>query len=130
MTGAWQTADHRDIATTAKRESLRIARGGAWTVPMDHAGLLDFAQAEEASPEQAVLQAEQARLDAQRARRLWRAFSELSARCQQLLRVLIATPPRTYAEVAAALGMPVGSIGPIHINKGEKRREGGRARRV
>jgi DNA-directed RNA polymerase specialized sigma24 family protein len=80
---------------------------------MDHAGLLDFAQAEEASPEQAVLQAEQARLDAQSARRLWRAFSELSARCQQLLRVLIATPPRTYAEVAAALGLPVGSIGPI-----------------
>jgi len=29
-----------------------------------------------------------------------------------LLRVLIATPPPNYAEVAAALGMPVGSIGP------------------
>ncbi len=89
--GAW-------LATTARRESLRIARGGA--------------QTDEASPEQAVLQAEQARLDAQRARRLWRAFSELSARCQQLLRVLIATPPPTYAEAAAALGVPVGSIGP------------------
>jgi len=103
--GAW-------LATTAKRESLRIARGGARTVPMDHAALIDFAQTDEASPEQAVLQAEQARLDAQRARRLWRAFSELPARCQQLLRVLIATPPPTYAEVAAALDVPVGSIGP------------------
>ncbi len=103
--GAW-------LATTARRESLRIARSGARTVPMDHAALLDFAQADEASPEQAVLQAEQARLDAQRARRLWRAFSELSARCQQLLRVLIATPPPAYAEAAAALDVPVGSIGP------------------
>jgi RNA polymerase sigma factor (sigma-70 family) len=103
--GAW-------LATTARRESLRVARGGARTIPMDDAALLDFAQTDEASPEQAVLQAEQARLDAQRARRMWHAFGELSARCQQLLRVLIATPPPTYAEVAAALDLPVGSIGP------------------
>ena len=64
------------------------------------------------SPEQAVLDAEQAMLDSERARQLWRAFGALSARCQQLLRVLMATPPPSYAEVAAALDMPVGSIGP------------------
>src|SRR5260370_7473154 len=58
--GAW-------LATTARRESLRIAPAGARTVPRDHAALLDFAQTDEASPEQAVLQAEQARLDPQRA---------------------------------------------------------------
>ncbi len=103
--GAW-------LATTARRESLRVARSGARTVPMDETALIDLAQADEASPEQAVLQAEQARLDAQRARRMWRALGELSSRCQQLLRVLIATPPPTYAEVAAALDLPVGSIGP------------------
>jgi DNA-directed RNA polymerase specialized sigma24 family protein len=38
--------------------------------------------------------------------------SRLPARCQQLLRVLMASPPPSYAEAAAALGLPLGSIGP------------------
>jgi hypothetical protein len=38
--------------------------------------------------------------------------SRLPARCHELLRVLMASPPPSYAEVAAALGLPVGSIGP------------------
>ena len=141
--GAW-------LATTARRESLRVARSGARTVAMDDAGLLEFAQTDEASPEQALLQAEQARFDAERATRMWRAFGELSVRCQELLRVLIATQRPSYAEVAAALDLPVGSIGPTrarclkqlrrrlagevseaesraHISQGEKRREDRRA---
>jgi len=103
--GAW-------LATTARHEALRIARSTARLVPVDDVTLLAFGQADENSPEQAVLDTEQAVLDTERAAMLWRAFAELSARCQQLLRVLIATPPPNYAEVAAALGMPVGSIGP------------------
>jgi RNA polymerase sigma factor (sigma-70 family) len=43
---------------------------------------------------------------------LWKAFTRLSPRCQSLLRVLMADPPPRYAEVSAALDMPVGSIGP------------------
>jgi RNA polymerase sigma factor (sigma-70 family) len=43
---------------------------------------------------------------------LWRAFRSLNSRCQLLLRVLMADPTPSYAEVAAALDMPVGSIGP------------------
>jgi len=43
---------------------------------------------------------------------LWRAVGLLSGRCQQLLRILMASPPPSYAEVAAGLGLPVGSIGP------------------
>jgi RNA polymerase sigma factor (sigma-70 family) len=43
---------------------------------------------------------------------LWKAFRVLPARCQALLRVLMADPPPSYAEVSAALGLPVGSIGP------------------
>ena len=43
---------------------------------------------------------------------LWKAFGQLAARCQALLRVLTADPPPSYAEVSAALGVPVGSIGP------------------
>ena len=44
---------------------------------------------------------------------LWRVFQALDPRCQTLLRTLMADPPPRYAEVAAALDMPIGSIGPI-----------------
>jgi RNA polymerase sigma factor (sigma-70 family) len=43
---------------------------------------------------------------------LWRAVGRLTGRCQSLLRVLMADPPPSYAEVSAALALPVGSIGP------------------
>lgn len=43
---------------------------------------------------------------------LWRAFGGLRPPCQRLLRVLMADPPPSYAEVSAALEVPVGSIGP------------------
>ncbi len=114
--GAW-------LATTARRESLRIARTSARTVPADDTTLVSFGYVEHHSPERAVLDAEQAMLDSQRARQLWHAFRELSARCQRLLRVLMATPPPSYAEVAAALDMPVGSIGPTRIRCLERLRQ-------
>jgi DNA-directed RNA polymerase specialized sigma24 family protein len=43
---------------------------------------------------------------------LWRAFAQISERCQQLLRILTADPAPSYEEVSAAVDMPVGSIGP------------------
>jgi hypothetical protein len=78
---------------------------------MDNQALLGVGTADE-SLEQAVLNSEQSLIDSRRARRLWRAIGELSARCQKLLRVLIASPRPSYADVAVALCMPVGSIGP------------------
>ena len=103
--GAW-------LATTARRESLRLVRSRARSVPMDDAALSDLMRADDASPEQAVLEAEQAKLESERAKQLWRAFGELSARCQQLLRVLMAKHRPSYTEAAAALDLPVGSVGP------------------
>jgi len=103
--GAW-------LATTARHESLRVARGAARLVLTADPDMLDPGEADEKSPEQALLDSEQAALDDIMAARLWRAFGALSDRCQKLLRVLIATPPPNYADVAAALDMPVGSIGP------------------
>lgn len=96
--GAW-------LATTARRESLRAARASARVVPTDDDAVFDVREDAQASPEQAVLLSE-------RAEQLWRAFRELPARCQQLLRLLMATPAPSYAEVAAAIDRPVGSIGP------------------
>jgi RNA polymerase sigma factor (sigma-70 family) len=43
---------------------------------------------------------------------LWRALARLDELCQRLLRVFMADPPPAYVDVAAALGMKVGSIGP------------------
>ncbi len=95
--GAW-------LATTARRESLRASRASARVVLTDDA-VLGAQEAGEATPEQAVLLSERSDL-------LWRAFRTLPARCQLLLRLLMATPAPSYAEVAAALDRPVGSIGP------------------
>lgn len=103
--GAW-------LATTAGRECLRAARAGLQAVPASEAVLVALGQVDDYSPEQATLDSEQAQSDADRARQLWRAFGALPARCRQLLRILIASPAPSYVEVAAALGMPVGSIGP------------------
>jgi len=103
--GAW-------LATTARRECLSLTRAHRRVVPADDTALVSLGQVDDHSPEQAVLDAEQIRLDADRAERLWRAFADLPPRCSQLLRVLMASPPPSYAEVAAALGMPTGSIGP------------------
>jgi len=103
--GAW-------LATTARHEALRIACGVTRAVPADDVTLVALGHVDEHSPERAALEAEQAQLDEARAADLWRALGELSARCRELLRLLVASPQPSYLEVAAALDMPVGSIGP------------------
>lgn len=45
-------------------------------------------------------------------RRLWRVFSTLSRRCQELLRLTVLAGRAEYRAVAEALEMPHGSIGP------------------
>jgi len=53
---------------------------------------------------------------------LRRALSRINERCQALLRMLAAGPRPEYAEVSAALDMPVGSIGPTRARCLEKLR--------
>jgi RNA polymerase sigma factor (sigma-70 family) len=103
--GAW-------LATAARRECLQSLRSAGRAVPTDDLDRLEGAPALDNPTEEAILEAEQEREDAARAETLWSAVSRLPARCHQLLRVLMASPPPSYAEVAAALGLPVGSIGP------------------
>jgi DNA-directed RNA polymerase specialized sigma24 family protein len=43
---------------------------------------------------------------------LWNAFKRLPQRDQALLRMLTADPTPSYEEIAAALGVAIGSIGP------------------
>ena len=92
------------LVTTAKREAWRVRAAGRRLLPAD-AGLLAELPDEGPGSEEQVI------LDDQR-RRLWTAIGRLSARCQELLRIVAFAPRPDYAAVAAALGMPVGSIGP------------------
>ncbi len=92
------------LATTVRRECLQLLRRSGRERPVDVEDLdhvLDPAPA----LDHGIL------LD-ERDTALWRAFDALQERCKGLLRVLMADPPMNYAEVSAALNMPVGSIGP------------------
>src|SRR5262249_43520186 len=103
--GAW-------LATAARRECLQSLRSAGRTLPIDDMERLDITPAVGNPTEEAVLAAEQEKEDADRAAAVWQALDRVSARCRELLRVLMASPPPSYAEVAAALGLPLGSIGP------------------
>ena len=96
--GAW-------LATTARRECLRALNRDQRLVLTDDEAGLQAREPPPATPEEDVLAAERLAL-------LRAALEELPPRCQQLLRVLTADPPPSYEQVSAALGMPVGSIGP------------------
>ncbi|KQX66593.1 RNA polymerase sigma factor [Angustibacter sp. Root456] len=96
--GAW-------LATTARRESLRLAgrrrREQGQGDDDELATIADDAVDVEASL-----------LATERDATLLRALRRLDDRCQRLLRVLSASPPPRYDAVAEAFGMPIGSIGP------------------
>ena len=114
--GAW-------LATAARRECLQNLRSAARTAPTDDMDRLDVTPAAGNPTEDAVLAAETEREDAARAAAMWRAFGQLSGRCRELLRILMASPPPSYAEVAAALGLPLGSIGPTRARCLQRLRE-------
>jgi RNA polymerase sigma factor (sigma-70 family) len=91
------------LATTARNECLRVLRHQARTIPTE-----DDRIPEDSMPSNLDAQL----LERERDAALWRAFATLSARCQTLLRMLASDPAPTYDDVSAALGMPIGSIGP------------------
>ncbi|MEU6405156.1 sigma-70 family RNA polymerase sigma factor [Streptomyces sp. NPDC046985] len=100
------------LASTARHECLRTLRGLSRLTVTDDPRLLDRVS-EEGSPEQSLLDSEEAAEQSERTRRLWQEFDRLGDRCRQLLRVLMASPPPSYQEASAALGVAVGSIGPL-----------------
>jgi RNA polymerase sigma factor (sigma-70 family) len=93
------------LATTARRECLRSLRTAKRVSPLDQDGADDRAD-ETLEPLDASLLREER--DAQ----LWHAFAQLPPGCQALLRLLLVDPAPSYEDVAAALGRPIGAIGP------------------
>ena len=91
------------LATTARHECLRLLRKNGREVVEADAGI--DVESGEPTPEAVVL-------DNERDRLLWLSLGEIPQRCQVLLRALASAPPPSYGDVSAALGMPIGSIGP------------------
>jgi RNA polymerase sigma factor (sigma-70 family) len=94
--GAW-------LATTARRECLRILRTSGRQIP--YGDDLPEPDCDEDSVDEDLLRNERDAL-------LWEAFGRLPQRDQTLLRMLVADPAPSYREIADALDMPIGSIGP------------------
>jgi RNA polymerase sigma factor (sigma-70 family) len=103
--GAW-------LATAARRECLQHIKAAHRVVISEDMAVFETVPVDDNPTEGEVLAAESDREDARRAKVLWQAVERLPDRCRELIRVLMASPPPSYAEVAAALGLPVGSIGP------------------
>ncbi|MGZ6559011.1 MAG: RNA polymerase sigma factor [Solirubrobacteraceae bacterium] len=105
--GAW-------LATTARRECLRVLRDGTRHRP------LEVEAFEDRSPD---VPGEEL-LVAERDRGLWNAFTRLRPSDQALLDMLLVADPRpSYEEISAALDLPIGSIGPTRARALERLRQ-------
>ncbi|MGZ4614533.1 MAG: RNA polymerase sigma factor [Actinomycetes bacterium] len=103
------------LATTARHESLRLLRRAGREVSDEE---LALRPADDAASPEAVVEAEERRLLVQQ------ALDRLSDRCRTLLRALATSPDSSYAEISAALDMPIGSIGPTRGRCLEHLRQG------
>ena len=95
------------LATTTRRQCIRVRRAAA-QLPQVTGPPIDVDTM--ADPE-AVL-AEHELLLAERHAALRRAVSDLPPGYRELIILLTADPPVSYAEISARLGIPIGSIGP------------------
>jgi RNA polymerase sigma factor (sigma-70 family) len=92
------------LATTATRECLHILYRAHRTTP-----IADTSPDTTTEPPPAP---EQHTLDSHTAHTLWQLIATLPPRQRQLLQQLFTDQPPSYAELAAKMNIPVGSIGP------------------
>lgn len=111
--GAW-------LATTARRESLRVIRMAGRQIPTGED--FDVVEAPPSDdPDGRVLRRERDDVLAE-------LVNQLPCRCRLILHLLSADTPLSYKEISAALEMPIGSIGPTRARCLEHlRRIGARA---
>lgn len=95
--GAW-------LATTARRESLRIIRGKARMAYNDLAA--------DQLPDLNIPSVETALLREEGSAIVQQAYAKLPPRCQRLLGLLAMSDLPSYQDISKLLNMPIGSIGP------------------
>ncbi|MGH3564723.1 MAG: RNA polymerase sigma factor [Pseudonocardia sp.] len=92
------------LATTAGRECLRILRQSKRTAYVTESMMESVVDPSSCLEENVI--------DADTAQQLWGLVAELPPRRRRLLKALFTDDPRPYCEVAEAVGIPAGSIGP------------------
>lgn len=92
------------LITTTRREAHRARTKGTNDLPLTDE-MTEQLHSTQPLPEDEALRAD-------RDTRLWRAFSELPQKCQELLRLTVLAGRTEYRLVAEATGMKRGSIGP------------------
>src|SRR5712691_6853805 len=95
------------LVTTTRRECLQVRQAAA-RLPQVTSPLMST----ENMADTDAVPAEHELLLAERHAALYEAFSDLPPGCKQLMTLLTADPPMSYAEISAKLGIPAGSIGP------------------
>src|SRR5262245_8584323 len=90
--GAW-------LLTPTRREAARLGRKARGELPSD------VAPPETAAPDPAL-----AVVDADVGREMWQRLASLGEPCQTLLRLYVLNPDIRYGQIAARLGIPVGSV--------------------
>ena len=97
--GAW-------LATTARRESIRLSRLGARNVLVDPWEFLEHVDAAAGAVDADLMRQERDLVVQQ-------AMAQLPGRCRELLvSLVVADPPVSYATISETTGRPIGSIGP------------------
>lgn len=91
------------LATTARNEALRCIRGLQRSRPVGV--LADEVDLNAPSPDERAI-------DDETLADVMSAFGCLSDESKQLMRLLVASPPLPYRDIADRVGRPVGSIGP------------------
>jgi RNA polymerase sigma factor (sigma-70 family) len=93
------------LVTTTRRECLNYARRAHVRSRVESFELFDARPTPNIGPDEALIAREEQR-------QLWHALIQLPDGCQALLRMFLSDPEPSYAEVAAALDMPINSVGP------------------
>jgi RNA polymerase sigma factor (sigma-70 family) len=98
------------LATTCRRESLRVTRARERDTPTDFA--FDI---EDSAPslEDVLIGDEESRV-------IVAAFRSLDEACRELLRLLTIEPALSYEEMSEITGRPIGSLGPTRARCVEK----------
>ncbi|TKK87234.1 sigma-70 family RNA polymerase sigma factor [Herbidospora galbida] len=106
--GAW-------LMTTTRREALRLGRRAGQEFPADPPDLYEHPTLAAPDPTTEIV-------DADYGRTLWSRVSRLNEPCRTMLRLFALNPDVRYAQVAARMHIPIGSVGPTRTRCSAKLR--------